>query len=368
MRRRDLLRNPAFLAALPVVLVFPFVVTSMFLHQGSISALRGWTPTQVAWAYLCFAGSQAVTTWLAGRLVDHSGAVQMFRFYLWPLAGAVLLGAFAPPDMALWGLYLGLGMASGCQSVISGALWAELFGIARLGMVRGVFTALMVLSTAASPPLLGHALQVQTPLTLLAGVVAALCAGDAAAHAALDPAARHRTGPVSTRLDGLSGTPHTMNLLRTLTIRLLALLCCSLLVAAGAAAQSGPAIAAASDLKFALDDIAAAFRKDTGQPVRISYGSSGNFMRQIAQDAPFELFLSADEAFVFQLADMQRTVDRGALYAIGRIVLFAPTARALQPDAQLADLRQARRPTVASPASRSPTPTTRPTAGPRARR
>ena len=40
MRRRDLLRHPAFLAALPVALVFPFVVTSVFLHQGSISALR----------------------------------------------------------------------------------------------------------------------------------------------------------------------------------------------------------------------------------------------------------------------------------------------------------------------------------------
>ena len=172
MRRRDLLRHPSFLAALPVVLVSPFVVTSIFLHQGSISALRGWTPTQVAFAYLCFAGSQAVTTWLAGRLVDHSGAVQLFRFYLWPLAGAVLLGAFAPPNVALWGLYLGLGMASGFQSVISGALWAELFGIARLGMVRGVSTALMVLATAASPPLLGYALQIQTPLTMLAAVAA----------------------------------------------------------------------------------------------------------------------------------------------------------------------------------------------------
>ncbi|MCZ4312114.1 MFS transporter [Comamonadaceae bacterium G21597-S1] len=172
MRRRDLLRHPAFLAALPVALVFPFVVTSVFLHQGSISALRAWSPQQVAIAYLCFAGSQAVTTWLAGRLVDHSGAVQMFRFYLLPLAAGVLIGAFAPPHLAVWGLYIGLGMGSGCQSVMSGALWAELFGIERLGLVRGVFTALMVLATAASPPLLGLALQNQIPLTLMAGIVA----------------------------------------------------------------------------------------------------------------------------------------------------------------------------------------------------
>ncbi len=173
MRRRDLLRHPVFLAALPVMLVFPFVVTTVFVHQGSISALRGWSPPQVAIAYLCFAGSQAVTTWLAGRLVDHSGAVQMFRYYLLPLAAGVLIGAYAAPELAVWGLYLGLGMGSGCQSVMSGALWAELFGIRRLGLVRGVFTALMVLSTAASPPLLGMALQNEVPLTLLAAVVAA---------------------------------------------------------------------------------------------------------------------------------------------------------------------------------------------------
>ena len=106
-------------------------------------------------------------------------------------------------------------------------------------------------------------------------------------------------------------------------------------------AQGGPSIAAASDLKFALDEIAAAFQKETGKAVRVSYGSSGNFLRQIAQDAPFELFMSADEGFVFQLADQNLTVDRGALYAIGRIVLFAPRGSPLLPDAQLADLRRA---------------------------
>lgn len=120
------------------------------------------------------------------------------------------------------------------------------------------------------------------------------------------------------------------------------LLASALLMLGGpAAAQGGPTVAAASDLKFALDEIAAAFLQQTGQPVRVSYGSSGNFMRQILQDAPFELFLSADEAFVFQLAEQGRTPDRGVLYATGRIVLFAPRTSGLQPDAQLAGLRTA---------------------------
>lgn len=130
-----------------------------------------------------------------------------------------------------------------------------------------------------------------------------------------------------------------MNLLRCVKNHLLG--CAWLLVAGATAAQGTASVAAASDLKFALDEVLAMFQKDTGQAARVSYGSSGNFMRQIAQDAPFELFLSADEAFVFQLAERNRTIDRGVLYATGRIVLFAPTASRLQPDAQLADLRQA---------------------------
>jgi molybdate transport system substrate-binding protein len=70
-------------------------------------------------------------------------------------------------------------------------------------------------------------------------------------------------------------------------------------------------------------------------------GSSGNFARQIEQGAPFQMFLSADEGFVFRLADRGLTRDRGDLYAIGRIVIFIPSHSDLQPDGTLANLREA---------------------------
>jgi len=116
-------------------------------------------------------------------------------------------------------------------------------------------------------------------------------------------------------------------------------------VAAGmawtAAAQDVPNIAAASDLKFALDEVAIRFKQQTGREVKVAFGSSGNLFRQIAEGAPFQLFLSADEGFVFRLADQGLTVDRGELYAIGRIVLFAPHGSPLTPDAGLKDLKAA---------------------------
>ena len=108
-----------------------------------------------------------------------------------------------------------------------------------------------------------------------------------------------------------------------------------------ALAQGVPSIAAASDLKFALEDIAAQFRAETKQDIKLTFGSSGNFTTQLMQGAPFEMFLSADEEFVFRLADAGKTVDRGTLYAEGRIVLFAPKGSSLKPDGDFTGLRAA---------------------------
>ncbi|MGZ5170665.1 MAG: molybdate ABC transporter substrate-binding protein [Burkholderiales bacterium] len=102
-----------------------------------------------------------------------------------------------------------------------------------------------------------------------------------------------------------------------------------------------PAVAAASDLKFALEEMAAQFRISTARDVKLVFGSSGNFYRQIRQGAPIQLFLSADEGLVFKLAEAGKAEDRGRLYATGRVVLFARHGSPLKVDAQLAGLKAA---------------------------
>lgn len=108
-----------------------------------------------------------------------------------------------------------------------------------------------------------------------------------------------------------------------------------------ATAQSAPTVAAASDLRVALTEVAAAFRRDTGLTVNLVFGSSGNFYRQLQQGAPFEMFLSADEQYALDLARSGKAQNDGALYAIGRIVIVAPNASPLQVDGNLAGLRSA---------------------------
>lgn len=103
-------------------------------------------------------------------------------------------------------------------------------------------------------------------------------------------------------------------------------------------AQALPTVAAASDLKFAIEEIAARFEGETGHKLRLVFGSSGNFKTQIMQGAPFHLFMSADEGFVYELADAGRTEDRGRAYAVGRIGVIVPPGSPLKPDGSLKDL------------------------------
>ncbi len=107
------------------------------------------------------------------------------------------------------------------------------------------------------------------------------------------------------------------------------------------AQDAPPIVAAAADLKFAIEEAAERFHAETGRSVKISTGSSGNFYQQLLQGAPFQLFMSADEDYVFRLAETGKARDRGALYAIGRIVLFVPNGSTLKVDGSLVDLQAA---------------------------
>ena len=99
-----------------------------------------------------------------------------------------------------------------------------------------------------------------------------------------------------------------------------------------------PVIAAASDLQFAVTEIASAFQAETGLQVRLSLGSTGNFARQIREGGPFEIFMAADETFIADLHADGLTRDEGDLYAVGRIVMMVPHGSALTPDGGLDEL------------------------------
>jgi molybdate transport system substrate-binding protein len=75
-------------------------------------------------------------------------------------------------------------------------------------------------------------------------------------------------------------------------------------------------VAAAADLQFAMQDVAARFQKETGKTVKVVYGSSGNFFQQIQNGAPFDMFFSAD-------ADYPRKLEAAGLAQPGSVYQYA---------------------------------------------
>jgi molybdate transport system substrate-binding protein len=116
------------------------------------------------------------------------------------------------------------------------------------------------------------------------------------------------------------------------------MLLAALLACGGCTRPAAPekvAIAAAADLRFALDDLARQFHAAHPQiEVSPAYGSSGNFYAQIHNGAPFDLFLSADLEYPRKLAAENLAVaDTLFTYGSGRIVLWVPAQSPLDPAA-----------------------------------
>ncbi|WP_426415439.1 molybdate ABC transporter substrate-binding protein [Aestuariirhabdus sp. LZHN29] len=102
-----------------------------------------------------------------------------------------------------------------------------------------------------------------------------------------------------------------------------------------------PLVAAASSLKFALEEIGQQYRAQRGLAVRFVFGSSGNFYRQIRQGAPYQIFLSADEEYVQLLESVDLVQLPSFIYSTGRLAYFAPAGSSLNPELGMDDLRRA---------------------------
>lgn len=112
-------------------------------------------------------------------------------------------------------------------------------------------------------------------------------------------------------------------------------------------------VAAASDLGNAAKEIVSDFEKRTGHTVKLTLGSSGNFYTQILNGAPFDVFLSADVAYIRNLEKAGLTESGSSfVYGIGRIVLWVPRSSTL--DIQTQGMKvllqeKARRVAIANP-------------------
>lgn len=91
-----------------------------------------------------------------------------------------------------------------------------------------------------------------------------------------------------------------------------------------AAYAEPPIVAVASNLTTPMTEIVDKFRLDTGETVRLSFGSSGNLSRQIVQGAPYDIFISASEEYIDFITSQAVTIKQQLQYADGEIGFYIP--------------------------------------------
>ena len=97
-------------------------------------------------------------------------------------------------------------------------------------------------------------------------------------------------------------------------------------------------VAVASNLTHAVTEISEAFYRDEGSRVNLTFGSSGNFARQIAQGAPFGVFISADEKYVDFVSANGGQIIASKVLVYGGLSLYVPEASRLEKPGTLAEV------------------------------
>jgi len=153
--RRTLLSDGRFWRALPLLLAPPFIVTGLFIHQGFVLEQKGWSPALFASAFVLYGAVHWAASIVVGSLVDRYSATALFKFMGLPFVLGLTLGAFREGIWVVYAMMATLGVGIAMMGTITNAIWAEVYGTTHLGSIRSLFTSLSVLSTSASPVLLG---------------------------------------------------------------------------------------------------------------------------------------------------------------------------------------------------------------------
>ena len=156
LNRFQLIFDKRFFLLIPTSIMNAFVLTGVFFHQSFILEQNGWSLKLMASAFIAFGVSRFIFSLVSGDLIDRISSFKLIKFYLIPLLlGVLSLLVIKHPVGAFIYLFL-CGISVGFSSNLFANIWSEIYGVEKLGAVRGLHGTFGVVSTAVSPPLLGY--------------------------------------------------------------------------------------------------------------------------------------------------------------------------------------------------------------------
>ncbi|QYO76635.1 MFS transporter [Devosia salina] len=164
--RSRVLRDPLFYFLLPGIMAPPAIGTLYIFHQAHLTQVKGWDLTTFTAMFPFLSLSVAVSSIVAGFLVDRFGSWRLMPIVLLPLAAAsLILGTVAP----IWSVpiaFICIGMTQGMMNPVVGALWVEIYGTAHIGAIRSLATAALVAASALGPGIAGYLIDAGAPITI----------------------------------------------------------------------------------------------------------------------------------------------------------------------------------------------------------
>lgn len=171
---RIVMRTAYFWLVMPLLIYMPLTATALIFYIQPLGAAKGWSPELIAASFTGFAAGHAAAILVGGNLVDRFTARDVLAATGLPMVlGIVLLGLFDAPLAAF--VFMGLiGASTGLAHTVVSAMWAEVYGIERLGTIRSFSVMLMVAGTAVGPAAVGPMIDAGWPVDLIAGLFAGL--------------------------------------------------------------------------------------------------------------------------------------------------------------------------------------------------
>lgn len=155
---KQMLKESRFWVISPPSFMLSFTITGFFFYQYIMAEVYEWP---IGIYTMLFAGYGVVRFFFSlygGLLTDRYSAKNLYIFQLVPMILGILSLSFMPGISAAV-TFLGLcGITLGVGSVVKPAIIAEIYGVERIGMVRSLYTVIMVISTALAPLIFGLAL------------------------------------------------------------------------------------------------------------------------------------------------------------------------------------------------------------------
>ncbi len=153
--RRQVLRTAKFWVLVISSLYPAFSITALFFHQQIWLTAKHLTVVQFAFGLSLYAVTHILGSLVFGWLVDKIGLKPLLKIYMIPMLLSVMSLVWLSGENSLVIFMLLAGITVGAAGPVTGSLWPTLYGSLHLGAIRGTITALMVISTAIAPALVG---------------------------------------------------------------------------------------------------------------------------------------------------------------------------------------------------------------------